>query len=156
MSRGEEVLLDLGGALALIGVGHIGSRLPALAAEQRVDARHEFARAEGLADVVVGTGLEARQALDLIRARRDHQDVGVGEGADLPADLHAVAVGQVQVERDQVGAGACLLEPVARRRGLRHLEALALQDLHEQAPDVDVVLNDQCTAFLGGGSHDPH
>ena len=54
-------------------------------AQERLDARHQLARAEGLGQVVVGTDGEADDPVDLLAPRGEHQHVGVGERADLPA-----------------------------------------------------------------------
>ena len=69
---------------------------------------------ERLGEVVVGTDGKADQLVDLLGLRRQHDDVGITEGADLPADLDSVDAGQHEVQDDDVW----LLGP-------RYLERLA-------------------------------
>ena len=84
-SRGDEVLRRGGG----------GTSPPPW--------RGSSPRREGLREVVVGADLETDQSVDLLAPRGDDHDVGVGEGAQLPADLDPVEVGEGEVERDEVG-----------------------------------------------------
>ena len=92
------------GGAGCADAGRTGSADPAArAAEQRVDAGLELAHAERLGQEVVGAGLEPQQPVDLVVARGDHHDVGVGDLADAPAGLDAVDPGQPEVEGDQVG-----------------------------------------------------
>src|ERR1700730_9732400 len=87
----------------LNGAGRIGRRLRA--AEQRLDTRQQFARAEWLSHVVVGAHLEAHNAVALLAARRKHQD---GETiqrvipANLPAYIEAGNLGKHEVEKQEI------------------------------------------------------
>jgi len=56
----------------LIGAGRV-------AAQHRLDAQHDFTRAEGLGDVIVGAELEADDAVDLLALRGEH-DQGDARG----------------------------------------------------------------------------
>ena len=59
-------------------------RLPA-APQDRVDAQHQLARAEGLGDVVVGADLQADDPVLLAAERGEHDDGHVGGGAQPAA-----------------------------------------------------------------------
>ena len=64
------------------------------ATQDRLDACHQLAHAEGFGDVVVGAHGQADQGVHLVRPGSDDDDVAVAEGADLAADLDAVQSGQ--------------------------------------------------------------
>ena len=82
----------------------IGLRLARAAApHDRAHPRDELARRERLDDVVVGAELETDDAVDLLAARREHDDRNVGRLADLPGEVSAVAVGEHHVEQHEVG-----------------------------------------------------
>ena len=71
---------------------------------------------ERLGHVPVGADGQTDEQVDLLGAGGQHEDVALGLGADLPADLGAVGVGQPEVEHDEVGGLATdLLQ--ARRPG---------------------------------------
>ncbi len=86
------------------------------ATQQRTYARDQFARAERLAKVIVRAQLQAEQAVDLVDARRDHDDGDVGETADVPADVEAIPAGQHEVE--QYSRGLIFLYPCRDARAL--------------------------------------
>jgi hypothetical protein len=69
--------------------------------EHALDARDELTRIERLRQVVVRADLEPDDLVDVLVARREHQDRDVGALADAAADLDPVHVRQVQVEHDQ-------------------------------------------------------
>ena len=71
------------------------------AAEDRLDARRELARREGLRDVVVGAELEPGDAVGLLVARGQHDDRHLRLRAHLAAHLEAVDPGQADVEHDE-------------------------------------------------------
>ena len=115
------------------------------AAEDGADARDELADAERLGHVVVGAGVEAADLVDLLAARREHDDRHERvAAAQLLADLVAVHVGQHQVEQDRVGLlvlgeGHAVL---ALARG-HDAEALELERVLEPEHDVRLVLDDE-------------
>ena len=122
-----------------------GCRLPgARPPEQGLDPGHDLARREGLHEVVVRAHREAHDPVDLLAAGREHQHVGVGEGAQPPADLDAVEARQHDVEDDDVGVEAAGgLEggdPVA---GALDDPALALEVAGDQLHDGRLVVDDQ-------------
>jgi signal transduction histidine kinase len=121
-------------------------RLPA--PHDRADPRRELPRGERLHDVVVGAELEPQDPVDLLTASGEHDDRHLGALADLSAQVAAVAVGQHDVEQDDVG-----LDPVERLAraldGARHLrvEPVALEMLGERLGDGLLVLDDQDAGF---------
>ncbi len=87
-----------------------------VAARDGVDPGDQLAEAERLDHVVVGAELEADHLVDLLPARRDHDDRHVRALAQPAADRVAVRVGQAQVEEDDVGGPAASASaPVAAR-----------------------------------------
>ncbi len=124
-----------------------GSCRPRRAAQHGADAGHHLARVEGLGDVVVGAQLQADDAVGVIDPRGEHDDRdggGGGVGAQGAGDVEAVAVGQHQVEHEQVGAlaaqGAHGAGPVV---GADDPEAGLLQVGPHQARDLAVVVHHQ-------------
>src|SRR4051812_35845941 len=81
------------------------------AAQDGPDAGGHLAGAERLDDVVVGAELEPDHAVGLLAAGGQHDDRHLGLPPDLAADVVARAVGEHEVEQDEVGAdGRRLLE----------------------------------------------
>src|ERR1044071_2097603 len=72
------------------------------APEHGFDARGKFSRTKRLDYVVVGADLEAHDPINFIRARRQKNDRQRMSFADLFAQLHAVDVGESDVEDDKV------------------------------------------------------
>ena len=73
-------------------------------AQGRAHPRQEVRDAERLGDVVVGTLVQRRHLAALVVAAGEHQDRGIGQALELRQQRHAVAVGQAQVEQDDLGA----------------------------------------------------
>ena len=73
------------------------------AAQNGLDARHQFADTERLDDVIVRAEFEADDAVNLLAARRNHDDRHVAGLAEFAAHVEAVHFGDHQVEQDQVG-----------------------------------------------------
>ena len=83
---------------------HHLARLGGGPAQHGADARQQFARAEGLHQVVVGADLEQQHLVDFIAQGAQHDDGGDDlRGAQLLADLDAVHARQPQIHQDQVG-----------------------------------------------------
>ncbi len=73
------------------------------------DAGHQFARAEGLGDVVVATDFEAEDAVDFVGAGGQEYDRYAREasaGTKAAAQFEAVMAGEHDVENDQIRAKA--------------------------------------------------
>ena len=122
------------------------------AAQDGADAGDHLGAAERLDHVVVGAELEADDAVGLGAAGGEDDDRDAGAGADRAADVAAVAVGQVEVEQDQVGLEALgqLERPRRRARDVR-LEPLAGERLGERLGDRALVLDEQDAGALGDG-----
>ena len=120
------------------------------AAQHGADAGDDLGAAERLDHVVVGAELEADDAVGLRAAGGEHDDRHAGAGADRAADVAAVAVGQVEVEQDQVGVEALgQLERAGGGAGDVRLEALAGERLGERLRDRALVLDEQDAGPLG-------
>ena len=116
------------------------------AAQDDVHPGDEFARAEGLRDVIVTADLEAQHAIDLVVARGEKQDRNVRGFSDFPADVQAVEFRHADIQNDQVRpvagkAGQCFLA-VAR---LEYGHPGLLQCDTDDLADMQVVVNDQDT-----------
>jgi hypothetical protein len=74
----------------------------------------EFAQAERFGDVVVGAQLQTQDTIELLAARRQHDDRCLGLLAQLAAHVSAVHVGQAEIEQHQFVA-AFRQGPGARR-----------------------------------------
>ncbi len=73
------------------------------AAQYRLHAQDQLARAEGLGDVIVGADLQAQDAVVLVATGGKHDDRHRPLPPHPPAHLQAVHAGEHQVEHDQVG-----------------------------------------------------
>ena len=113
-------------------------------AQVGLDARHQLARGERLGDVVVGAQLQAEDLVELLAARRQHDDRDVALGADALADLEPVEPGQHQVEHHQVDRLAVdHLEGVVAARGGDHREPGVAQRVLDDGADGLLVLDDE-------------
>ncbi len=83
------------------GLGRGRRRRVSRPPQDRVDPRHQFARAERLCHIVVAADFEAQDAVDLLVARRQEQDRRVGGLPDLPADFQPVHLRHADVEHDE-------------------------------------------------------
>ena len=106
-----------------------------------IDAGEQLAKAERLDQVVVGTELEADDAVDLVSARADDDDRHARAGAQLAAHLEAVAVGEAQVEQHEIVLGR--RDGIRRVRDPRDVEPLALQPVRERLGDRLLILDKQ-------------
>jgi hypothetical protein len=83
--------------------GRAGRLLRRAAAQHGVDAGQQFARVEGLAQVVVGAHFQAHDAVHVLALGGQHDDRrAVVGGTQAAADRQAVFAGHHQVEHDQV------------------------------------------------------
>ena len=114
------------------------------AAQDRADAGDQLARVERLREVVVGADLEADDLVDVVVARRQHQDRHRARRAHVAADLEPVHVGQVEVEQDQRRARADgLLLRLRAVDGAVDRVAGLLEIGADEARDVGFVLDDE-------------
>jgi len=136
----------------MFAVRHQVGRQAARAAQDDLDARQQFARVEGLGQVVVGAEFEADDAVDLVAARGEHQD---RQRAVLPprlAQIETVAIGEHGVKNQQVERAAPEQGlAVAERAGHRHRQAARAEVLGDHAGQCRIVIDHQYT-FAHGGS----
>ena len=129
-SRGVRVHLGTEArAVGLTVTPLAGERPLAGAASDGADACDQFAEAERLGDVVVGTHLEAEDSVELLGTRGEHDDGSFGALAQLPAHVAAVHVGQAEVEKDQVVLTSG--ERVDARCDVRHVESAGAEALDQ-------------------------
>ena len=129
-------------------------------AQDDVDPRHQFARAERFCHIVVAADFQAQHAIDLLVARRQEQDRHVGGLADLAADFEPVQFRHADVEHDQFRAvaGKARQRFLAVARLPRNHAGLAQRDADHLA-DVLIVVDDkdavrQPLSPLGATGHD--
>ena len=116
------------------------------AAQNRADARQQFARRERLREVVVGAHLETEDAVGFFVARREHQNrrALLAVRAQIAAQLDAVLTRQHQVEHDQVDVGAIEQRAhLAAVRGDAGADAVLLEIAFQQIADVAIVVYHQ-------------
>ena len=111
------------------------TRAPGAPAQERAHALGQLAERERLRDVVVPTGLEARDALGhgIARRQEDHGD-RLAASAQGRADIAAIRIGKADVEDQQVGPAG--LEGSQQLGAARHgldLEILLAQAAHERS-----------------------
>ena len=124
------------------------------AAQQRLDAREQLARLEGLGQVVVGAELQTDDAVHRLAARGQHQQRQAAQariGAQLARQVQAVAVGQHQVEHQHVEELA--LQPCAPLReisGHGHLQTGRTQVGTDHAGQPGIVVDQEDSGAHGG------
>src|SRR6266702_7454901 len=145
--EGRYMLLGIDQEAALRQRGSAGLGIASAGAEPAqddIDPRHQLAWAERFCHVIVATDLEAKNAVDLLVARRQEQDRYVRVFAHLAADIEAVELRHADVEHDQVrpvgGKAAERLLAVAR---LDHVHAGFLQGDADDLADVAFVVDDE-------------
>src|SRR5207302_1139013 len=102
------------------------------------------AAAEGLGDIVVRAGVERFDLRALLCARREDQDRHRRPGANAPDHLHAVDVGQAEVDDRQIGLVAAGVDGAARAGvGLDHAVAFGGERGAQEPADLRLVLDDE-------------
>src|ERR1035438_185785 len=123
-------------------------RFPARAPQQRLDARAQFARAEGLGDVIVRAQFQPHHFFGFVRFGRQHQDRRFQPRApQFPAHLEPVLARQHHVQQNQIEAA--LARPPRRRYAVArhlHLVALHLQIVFQPQRDRRFVFHNQNAA----------
>ena len=116
-----------------------------LAAKLEPDTRDQFAHEERLHYIVVGTDLQADDAVGLGAARSQENNryaSQVGLGTDSLTDLQAVAVGKHDIEQHQVRPRLpAKFERVLARLGVQAVEALLLQVIAQQGNQVGIIFD---------------
>ena len=120
------------------------------AAEKRAHPAPELADRERLRDVVVRAELEAENLVQLVVARREHDDRNRALGPQAPADLEPVELRQHDVEHHEIDS----LVREARERllavtGLDHAEALAFQRIGAELLDGVLVVDEEDGGGVG-------
>ena len=114
------------------------------AAQQRAQAGEQLLALEGLDEVVVGAGVEPRDAGVHGVARGQHEDRDVAVRAQRAGDVDAVELGQPEVEDHEIGGeGVGVGERRLAVRARAHLVALHAQRALEHLRDLLVVLDDE-------------
>ena len=115
------------------------------ATEDRFDAGEQFSHAEGFHDVVVGTELEALDAVGFFAACGEDDDGrGVAVLAEGLENLEAAVVGKDQIEEEEV-EGGCLGEfhALAAFSSFEDIVAGKLQGIDHASTDGAVVFDDE-------------
>ena len=122
----------------------LGGGGAASAAKKGADPRHDLARAERLGDVIVRAYLETDQGVRLLGTRGKHQHIYVGGLADAPERLESVDPWQPHIENDEVGYPAIeRVKSLLAGYRLLDIEAVAVEVVREQLPDVCLVVDDE-------------
>ena len=114
-----------------------------------MNARQQFAHAEGFGDVIVRAKVEADYFVDFLAFGGEHEDRRRDFFApQFPADVVTAFAGQHHVQHDQPRAIFAdgfngLVAPMARG----HLETVALQHFLQSQQDVRVVFDNQDFRF---------
>ena len=117
-----------------------------VAAQLGVDAGDELQRTERLGHVIVGTEVQSGDLVDLVVARRQHDDRPAVGFADLAAQMEAVHVGQHDVQHGQVDGDVAVGDRFERTRRIiadPGLIALGLKVDGDQIGDLLLVVHDQ-------------
>ena len=122
--------------------GHAALAVPP---QYRVNAGDQLARIERLRQIVVGTHLEADDAIDVLALRRQHDDRHRFAGAAQPAaDGESVFAGQHEVQHHEVRRIALeLAVEIAGVGQRRDLETLFAQVSRQQIAQAHVVVDDE-------------
>ena len=129
------------------------------ALEDPLDAQHELGRREGLREVVVGTGRQARDSIVDEAPRREDDDRRPIGPADRAQDGEAVDLRQHDVQDDEDRHLECDRRERAPAIGrLHHAIARPLEVRPHEADDLYVVVDDEDRASIGaaGGCHAGH
>ena len=114
------------------------------AAQDGADAGDQLARIERLAEIVVGAELQSDDAIDVVAARRQHQDGRVVRGAELAQHVEAADARQHHVQNQDLEVVQLeLVERVAAVVHALHLEVLGLQIFGEHLAELAVVVHQQ-------------
>ena len=123
------------------------------AAQHGFDAGDEFARAEGLGDVVVGAEFETEDAVGFAAfgGQKNYGNGGeAGSLADGAAEFEAVFAGDHDVEHEERGALAFGVGENVGAGGIdAHGEAFVFQMMADEAGNVGIVFDDEEAWFHG-------
>ena len=132
------------------------ARTIARPAQDGADARHQLARIEGLAQIVVGAELEADDAVDVVAACGQHEDRRVVAGAERAQDIEAADARQHHIENQNLEiVGLELVERIAAVVHALDLEMFGAQVFAEHLTKLAIVIHQQharlarCRARIG-------
>jgi len=119
-------------------------------AQDRTNARQQFPRNEGFADIIVASHLEADDAVHVVGACRQDDDRQRAARAQIPTERQTVFAGHHDVEDHEIDREA--REHAARLVGAggdTHLEILPSERRRQRLADLgSVVDNEQAGFFL--------
>ena len=119
-------------------------------AQDGLHARQQFARLEGLGQVVVGAEFEADHAVHHVAARGEHDDRQLALLADGAAEFEAVHLGQHHVEdRGVEAAAAQQRQPGAGPGGVLQLEPGPREVRRQRRAEKFVVVDQQQARHVG-------
>ena len=117
---------------------------PGRPAQDDLGARGEFARAEGLHDIIVGAHLEADDPVGLLGLCGEQDDRDFAGRADVAGEAQAVLAGHHHVENDEVDRIGG--QPRARLigvGGLADAKALLGEELRERLANRALVVDEE-------------
>src|SRR5690606_1103685 len=121
------------------------------APQHGLNARGQFARFEGLGQIVVGADLQPHDAVGDFTTCRQHDDGHVGRFADFPADFETVLAGKHHVQQDAVGwVDAQHAQAVVAVRTVGQNDLETTQVFGEQAGKFPVIVDKQGFDLHGG------
>src|SRR5690606_18538622 len=120
------------------------------AAQQGSDAGHQFRQAERFGHVIVRSGVQAHDEINLIGAGGEHQHrQAAALGSQPPADLQAVHSREAQIEHQKIDpSGRRLAQRLRAVFNYPHRIALAFQSSGQRHGDSRVVLCQQHHAHI--------
>ena len=120
---------------------------PAPAPQMRLDAGHQFARAERFRDVVVAADFETQHAIDFFRPRGQKDNRRAREFARLPdaaAKIESILARQHHVEHDQIGLPCFeIAQRVACAGEDARLKPAARQVVFDQRSEFGFIFDDR-------------
>lgn len=99
---------------------------------------------------MVAGDLEAEDAIDVSVAAGHEDDAGVAGRLDLLGQLEAVAVGQLQVEEDEIGARPQRLAAFQAGAGADHVEIVVAEIADQHRPRHRIVFDHDQPLAAGG------
>ena len=121
------------------------------AAQHSLNASHEFARAEGLGDVIVGSDLEAEDAVRLAALggqennRHGRESLSLADGA---AQFETVLARDHDIEHEERWTLALCVGDYGRTSGINaHSKTFVLQVMANEAGNIGIVFDDEDAWF---------
>jgi hypothetical protein len=123
------------------GAGGLRRRLPA---QHRVDPGQQLPGIERFWQIIVGAHFEAYDAVDVLAARREHDDRRLRIRADLSAQAQPILAGQHDIEDEEIDApvGHCTDHLAAVGCG-GDVAGIGAQVFGDQRPRLAVVFHDK-------------